>query len=312
MLISICIPTFNRLNDLKQCIASVIAAASTLDDPIEILVSNNASPDATDEWLNGLDLNDQKIKFKYWTNEVNIGAIKNIKKLMEHASGEYLFFLTDDDLILPNAFVALKECISETNSDFIKFANITYMIKSKKSFYYGNKTNLSDKRNHYNFFNIEKYTHVLSGCAVKKSSSLLNALIQSSNVYPSIEMCALSAGSCIYVNEPVVFHKWENDLFWELDVNLSSIAAKRKHLMRDAQLALLNIPIKFLDRKGIRLLNESILRRYGYVEESLKEKFPLNRMQLIFIRIKIYPKYLIQNFFVNTKKLFLFITKPSK
>lgn len=305
MLISVCIPTFNRIADLKQCIASVVAACIVLNEAVEIVVSDNASPDGTHEWLNSLNIKEENINFVYWKNEENIGAIKNIKKLIERASGEYLFFLTDDDLILPNALSALNKTIIDNSPGFVKFANITYLMKSKKSFFYGNKTNVSDNKNPENFFKIEKYAHILSGCAVKKCQSLLNALKDSSNVYPSIEMCALNAGSCIYINEPIVFHQWENDLFWELDVNLSSTSAKRKHLMRDAQLALLNISNVDFDKKSSQLLSESILKRYGYIENSVKEKLKLHAIQLALIYMKIYPHYMFLRCINSTKAYFV-------
>jgi glycosyltransferase involved in cell wall biosynthesis len=312
MLISICIPTFNRIVDLKLCIASVVAACTILNEPVEILVSDNASPDGTHEWLNSLNIKEKNIKFVYWKNKENIGAIKNIKKLIESANGEYLFFLTDDDLMMPNALIVLKKIIIDSSPGFVKFATITYLKKSKKSYFYGHRQSVDDRKILGNFLMIEKYAHVLSGCAVKNCQSLLNTLKDSSNVYPSIEMCAYNAGSCMYINDPIVIHNWENDLFWELDVNLSSAEAKSKHLIRDSQLALLNISIINFDKKTKKLFLETILGRYGYIEDGIIKKFKLNTLQLILIYVKVYPVYIFSNFLSDTKTLIFSLIRSFK
>ena len=132
MLISVCIPTYNRLADLQQCVASVMAAADILDEPVEVVVSDNASPDGTREWLAGFESHNKNVEFVHWTNPENIGAISNVKLLIERAKGEYLFFLTDDDLVLPNALSLVRDCIAADSPLFIKTAITTYLTKSKR------------------------------------------------------------------------------------------------------------------------------------------------------------------------------------
>jgi glycosyltransferase involved in cell wall biosynthesis len=286
MLISVCIPSYNRLKDLKACVASVIAAANLYNEPIEILVSDNASPDLTSEWLKAQKTNNKNVTFRFWTNEKNIGAIKNIKKLITNSNGDYLFFLTDDDLILPETFLLLKKNIFDSSPNFIKFGVVTYLTKSRKSFYYGNKSDINDYSNHSFYTRIEKYCHVLSGCTIKNDPEFLKPLINSNNVYPSIEMCAISAGSCLFISDPVVFHQWENPLFWENDVDLSSSKKKTQHLAKDAQLALLKIPDNFFNKIEQRQMCESILERYGYLEDAIQKKFKLDYMDLKIIQVK--------------------------
>jgi glycosyltransferase involved in cell wall biosynthesis len=311
MLISVCIPSYNRLNDLKACVASVLAAANLYNEPIEILVSDNASPDLTGEWLKSQKTNNKNITFRSWTNENNIGAIKNIKKLITNSNGDYLFFLTDDDLILPETFLLLKKHISELSPKFIKFGVVTYLIKSKKSFYYGNKSDINDYSNHNSFFKIEQYCHVLSGCVIKNNPIDIKPIIESNNVYPSIEMCAISAGSCHFISTPVVFHQWENPLFWENDVDLSTSKKKAQHLAKDAQLALLKIPSNFFNRKEQRQMCESILRRYGYIEDEIQKKHKLNYMDLKIVQVKTFAIRLIIKAAYVFKSLYIKITSKN-
>lgn len=303
MLISVCIPTYNRLSDLKIAIASVVTAANILDEPIEILVSDNASPDATRNYLENLTIENKKITFVYWSNNENIGALNNVKKLISNAKGEYLFFLTDDDLVLPNTFSLLKKHI-DSSVKFIKFANITYLVKRKKTFFYGHKHLLNDFQNHDNFFKIERYTHVLSGCVIKHVPSIIEALKNSTNPYISTEMCALSAGACLYINEPVVIHQWENEVFWEKDVDLTSQSTKTKHLTRSAQHALLKIPDTYFNTQQKRKMCESLLKRHGYLEIDIQKKFKLSSTELTIIKIKALTTRFLLNFFLNTKSFF--------
>lgn len=288
MLISVCIPTYNRLADLKIAISSVIAAANILDEPIEIIVSDNASPDGTQHYLKNLIIHNSKISLTHWTNSENIGGLNNVKKLLAHAKSEYFFFLTDDDVVLPNAFSLLKKYTNEYAANFIKFANITYLVKSKKTFFYGHKELLNDFNNHENFIKIESYAHILSGCAIKNIPANTELLKNSNNVYLSIEMCALNAGSCLYINEPTVIHQWENEVFWEKDVDLSSNSKKIHRLNKDAQYALLKIPDNFFNKKQKRQMCESILKRYGYLEIEVQKKFQLEPIELKVIKVKVF------------------------
>lgn len=272
---SICIPTYNRLKDLKSCLASVFAAAEFFDadEPVEVLVSDNASSDGTGDWISQVNPKSPKIRFSAWTNSENIGAVKNIKKLLDNASEEYLFLLTDDDLVFPSVFNVIKRYIDSDSPSYIKVAIASYLTKNKVCYYYGSKSDLNDKNNPSNFIEIAKYSHVLSGCVIRNSSNIFQQLKLSNNAYPSIELCALSAGKCLFISEPLVWHQWENQIFWELDVDMTSELSRAQQSSRDAQLALSNIPDGFLDPQAIHLLYANLLKSDGYIETDIEELF---------------------------------------
>jgi len=271
---SILIPTYNRLNDLRLCLNSVFAAIGALPERfiVEVLVSDNASTDGTEAYLNNLIPSSNKIKLMSWTNLENIGARANVKKLISAASGDYLFFLTDDDILLPGALVCLDEFIARENCSFIKSGIVTYLVKSKKCFYYGVQKDIVDSVDHANFILIMEYANVISGCVLKKNADVFMTLMRSENVYPSIEACAINAGRCGFIAEPLVFHQWENQIFWEKDVDMTSEESRVKHTRRDAQLALLHIPEDFFDLDQVRLLYRGLLGKYGYIESALSVK----------------------------------------
>ena len=51
-LLSICIPTYNRAELLRQCLESIISESNVFTDKVEVIVSNNCSTDKTEEIIN--------------------------------------------------------------------------------------------------------------------------------------------------------------------------------------------------------------------------------------------------------------------
>jgi abequosyltransferase len=104
ILLSICIPTYNRYYVLEENILRCKAQIESINFKIELLVSDNASTDLTESTCS-------KFKnlqyFKYRRNESNIGPNLNFIKLVERASGKYVWILGDDDLICSNALYTI-------------------------------------------------------------------------------------------------------------------------------------------------------------------------------------------------------------
>ncbi len=56
---------------------------------------------------------------RYFRNEENIGALKNFMKLPEYAQGEYIWFLSDDDMMSDIAIQEIKNTIYAYKPEFI-------------------------------------------------------------------------------------------------------------------------------------------------------------------------------------------------
>ncbi len=119
-LISVCIPTYNRPVEIQEAIESVIVQ---LDDEtrslVEIVVSHD--PGAENEAEVQKVLQEMVKKYdtvRYFKNEKNMrfsnGLIAN-----EHATGEYLMPLSDDDYLTEFSISYLLEIIEKTNFDFL-------------------------------------------------------------------------------------------------------------------------------------------------------------------------------------------------
>lgn len=105
MHLSICIPTYNRQPAVSAQVAFLMRELNGCNS-IEIIVSDNAS---TDDTFGALT----KIKFKgfsYYRHEQNAGILGNIKRLFAQAKGEYVWFLGDDDILLPGI---IKEIVDK-------------------------------------------------------------------------------------------------------------------------------------------------------------------------------------------------------
>ena len=110
ILLSICIPTYNRAQLLKEAIESVLAQIDETNiDKIEIVVSDNASTDETDVVVNNI-IKNAKPAIKYFMNGNNVGMDNNCQLLVERACGRYVWLLGSDDLLSSGA---LKRVLRE-------------------------------------------------------------------------------------------------------------------------------------------------------------------------------------------------------
>lgn len=88
--LSICIPTFNRLKFLCWTLTRL---QSDFPDA-EIIVSDNASTDGTSDFM-------FHSRVRYHRQPENVGAFPNMLKTLELASGKYAVYCADDDYLLP-------------------------------------------------------------------------------------------------------------------------------------------------------------------------------------------------------------------
>lgn len=96
ILLTICIPTFNRSKNLNNLMISVSKINNNFLKKIEILISDNNSNDDT-KFIVSKFLNLPNIKYIQQSN--NIGAAENLIYLYNLAKGKWVFGIGDDDII---------------------------------------------------------------------------------------------------------------------------------------------------------------------------------------------------------------------
>jgi hypothetical protein len=94
--LSICVPTFKREALLRETLTHL---REVCDDDTEIVISDNCSPDGTQDVIKSFA--DRFRHFRAIRQTENRGAINNCAAVISVARGRYLYLLCDDDRILP-------------------------------------------------------------------------------------------------------------------------------------------------------------------------------------------------------------------
>lgn len=121
--VSVLVPTYNRSAYLQQAVASILAQ-SFVD--FEIIITDNCSPDDTEEQMN--KLSDSRIV--YVRNSTNIGPANNHNRALRLARGKYIYFFSDDDVMLPDNLAAKVRVMEEHASVGLVHSNIRMIDES--------------------------------------------------------------------------------------------------------------------------------------------------------------------------------------
>jgi len=106
-LLSLCIPTHNRAALLDPMLQSLCRQSVAFGDQLEIVVSDNASTDATRAVVEAAST---VAPIRYFCNDENVGS-RNFLLAVERASGEYAWVLGDDDLVLEGGLRSVTEAL---------------------------------------------------------------------------------------------------------------------------------------------------------------------------------------------------------
>ncbi len=105
--LSVVIPTFNRVEKLKICLESLITEIA--GKPVELLISDNASTDGTQEFMEQFCACHPEVI--YVRNSENVGPDRNFLNCYNCATGEYVYLMGDDDVLLSGAVDAILEAL---------------------------------------------------------------------------------------------------------------------------------------------------------------------------------------------------------
>ncbi|MEI8156264.1 MAG: glycosyltransferase [Burkholderiales bacterium] len=92
--LSFCIPTFNRCENLQELLKSIASQAVFLEtDKVEIVVGDNCSSDGTEEVVRRFQ-DEHGNKIRYFRNESNVVDL-NFERVLCHGTGSFLKLLND-------------------------------------------------------------------------------------------------------------------------------------------------------------------------------------------------------------------------
>lgn len=116
-ILSVCIPTFNRLQYLKEMLALLLPQAEMYG--VEVCISDNHSTDGTALYL--YEVAKAYPWLRYVINPVNIGLDKNMLMAMSMGKGRYIYPIGDDDMLPDGSLLEILQGIE--NSDDVLILN---------------------------------------------------------------------------------------------------------------------------------------------------------------------------------------------
>lgn len=118
---SICIPAYNRARHLSALLDSIYAQDCR---NFEVVICEDASREREQIAAIARDYAERYPgTLRYFENETNFGYDRNIRRLVEKATGEFCFFMGNDDLMCPGALSSVESMLS-------RHQNIGLVLKS--------------------------------------------------------------------------------------------------------------------------------------------------------------------------------------
>lgn len=121
--LSVCISTYNRAEWLSASLRNWTRLYPAAVADVELFVCDNTSTDSTPEIVKPyLDRAD----FSYRRNPKNVGMLGNLRETAQHARGEYIWILGDDDLLMPGAIERVLKAINENPGVALVYLNYAF------------------------------------------------------------------------------------------------------------------------------------------------------------------------------------------
>lgn len=114
VLLSICIPTYNRAKALDGNLKALNKQVSGKNLPLELMVSDNCSSDETSTVVNKYI--EEGMPINYIRNTINLGMDGNFAQCYRKATGKYVLVLGDDDYLIDGMLEKLLDYLK--NGDY--------------------------------------------------------------------------------------------------------------------------------------------------------------------------------------------------
>jgi glycosyltransferase involved in cell wall biosynthesis len=117
--VSVGLVVYNGEDFLREAIDALLA--QTFQD-FELIISDNASTDSTEQICREYAAKDQRIR--YFRNEQNIGVARNFNRVIELAKGEYFKLAAHDDICAPDFLLKCVEVLDRDPSVVLCYTRI--------------------------------------------------------------------------------------------------------------------------------------------------------------------------------------------
>ncbi|PZM82062.1 MAG: hypothetical protein DKM50_04775 [Candidatus Margulisiibacteriota bacterium] len=125
VLLSICIPSYNRPDELIRLLSSI----DYFIDDIEIVICEDKSPRGAEvSKVVECFKKNSSLVIHYYSNPVNLGYDKNLQELISKANGKYITLMGDDDYFVSGAILDLISFLK--NNPELGYVLRSYQLKS--------------------------------------------------------------------------------------------------------------------------------------------------------------------------------------
>ena len=108
--LSVCIPTYNRGSYLQTLLSTLVGQFADFPHTFELVISDNASPDNTQEIIAAFET---LLPIRKFRQAENIGGAANWSFVVSEARGEFVMYLADDDAVMgPQLADAINQMIA--------------------------------------------------------------------------------------------------------------------------------------------------------------------------------------------------------
>ncbi|MDH5395631.1 MAG: glycosyltransferase [Gammaproteobacteria bacterium] len=201
--ISICIPTHNRSDHLANNLEHLLTFSLI---NFEIIIGDNASTDNTENVVQRFI--NKFSSFTYHRHTENIGFSRNMDSILRMARGEYIYIISDDDILFENALLEMKNILDTVPTAVAIAGKYLESMDSKTGFRqnYDNKNVIIFKQG--DFAHLAKNILVCDGHPFMRRE-----LFQRHCIYNDRSFCLmplffklLSFGDIHFIQEPVFQH----------------------------------------------------------------------------------------------------------
>lgn len=130
-LLTIAVPTWNRASILNDALSVLLPQILNNKDKIEIIISDNASDDNTDEIIKKQCKEHSKLNIIHNTQNENTGYFGNFHKCRTLSNGTYFWLLSDNDFIAHGLVDYLMNILINENPSFVFLKDWEHASKVK-------------------------------------------------------------------------------------------------------------------------------------------------------------------------------------
>jgi abequosyltransferase len=224
ILLSFCIPTYNRAKFIGQTLESIVSQANF---NIEIVIVDGASTDNTSEVVKPFQ--DKFPNLIYYRSNKNMGVDRDMAKSVELAHGEYCWLMSSDDILAKGAIDIILNKITSRHdiylcdifycdSDLVPWSRSYFLRKSFRN----NIFNISNNKEFIDYMNLASsnnalFCYICSIIFLRKKwlNTEFNELMDNSGYAHVFSLFSFRKTDCIinYISIPLVLNRPGNDSF---------------------------------------------------------------------------------------------------